>query len=240
MEEKRNIVFLDFDGVLNSERSFYQKFADHHNVEWTDEDFDIKWMGQGNEGNFSPGMMDRIREARDEQKDLPGYKYPNLGMYNWPHEEPAIENLNKIIEENNADVVICSSWRVGKTIEELQGILDGWGFKGKVVGKTPRLEYTQHLTRGKEILEWVMEYHSHIKSICILDDDAQYDINPIFAKWAVQEISGYSHGLREDHIPLANKCFSTPFNPLYDLSNFVNQDMLAKARKIESEKYYRT
>ncbi|GAI78124.1 unnamed protein product, partial [marine sediment metagenome] len=112
MEGKHNIVFLDIDGVLNSTRSFYQKFADHHNVEWTDEDFDIKWIGQGNEENFSPTMMERINEAREAQKKQSGYKYPNLGMYNWPPELPAIKALNTIIEENNAVVCVCSTWRV--------------------------------------------------------------------------------------------------------------------------------
>ncbi len=230
MEGKRNILFLDFDGVLNSNRSFYQKFADHYKVKWEEEDFSIeKWYGKGEMENMNPDLWKRMETAKETLTKKLGY--PNLGMYNWPHEEPAIEALNRIVKDNDADAVICSSWRTGKTIEELQEILDGWGFKGKVVGKTPRFDHSQHLTRGKEILNWIMDNRNHINGICILDDDARYDINGILFKWAVQDISGYTHGLREEHIPLAKKCFDTRMDPLTDFTDWVSSDLLEEAKK---------
>jgi predicted adenine nucleotide alpha hydrolase (AANH) superfamily ATPase len=61
MAEKHNILFLDFDGVLNSKRSFWKKFAEHFGVEWKEKDFDIeKWYGKGHTENMNPDLWDRI------------------------------------------------------------------------------------------------------------------------------------------------------------------------------------
>jgi hypothetical protein len=236
MVEKRNILFLDIDGVLNSNRSFFKKFADHYGVEWTDDDFDIeKWYGKGHTENMNPDLWKRMEEAKENLTKELGY--PDIGMYKWPHEEEAIENLNTIIRENDADVVICSSWRNSRTVEELQEILDGWGFKGKVVGKTIYL-HRDYNARGLEIMTWILDYRHYIKGVCILDDEAEYDINPVCGTWAVQGISGYKHGLRKEHISMAKECFEKEIRPLRDFVKWASPDELAKARKIDSELAY--
>lgn len=233
MEEKSNILFLDFDGVINSMRSFWKKFADHYGIEWTEDDFDMKWVYQGHQENMNPHLWDQIDLARATLTKELGF--PNIGMDKWPHEEEAIENLNKIIEENEAKVVVCSSWRTGRTIEELQKILDDWGFKGEVIDKTIRV-HKDYGSRGFEILEWVMQNRKMIKGICILDDEASYDINAIFKKWAVQDIDTNKHGLLENHIQVANKCFQIPINPLYDFDLWLPKEMLEEARKEDGVK----
>jgi hypothetical protein len=209
--QKENILFLDFDDTLNSLRSFYKKFAEHHGVTWTDEDFDPKYWGKGHPENMNPEFTTKVDKAWKEQQKLPGYRFPNLSCQFYPHDEIAIKNLNTIVEENQAKVVIDSCWRLGRTIEELQEILDKWGAKCKVVGRTPS-RFKISATRGDEILKWIQENIGHIKGICIVDDSASYDINYIFKPWCVQDISGYTHGLREIHIAEAKKCFETPFS----------------------------
>ena len=52
--------------------------------------------------------------------------------------EPAcIEVLNEIVASARADVVVSSTWRHGKTVVELQAMLEAEGFTGRVVDKTP-------------------------------------------------------------------------------------------------------
>lgn len=52
--------------------------------------------------------------------------------------EPAcILVLNEIVAESGADVVVSSTWRYGKTIADLQAMLEAAGFIGRVIGTTP-------------------------------------------------------------------------------------------------------
>jgi hypothetical protein len=48
-----------------------------------------------------------------------------------------IRVLNEIVVRGGADVVVSSTWRYGKTVAELQEILDAQGFIGRVLDKTP-------------------------------------------------------------------------------------------------------
>ena len=228
MTKKKNILFLDFDGVLNSRRSFWKKYAEHFGVEWTDEDFDLKWYGKGNWENMNPDLWDRIDKAEKEKKKELGM--PDIGMYKWPHEEPAIEALNTIVKENDAKVVVCSSWRHAYDIEGLQNVLNKWGAKCEVIGITPdvRRDYN---SRGLEILSWIMDHHTEIKGICILDDDAAYDINNVLEKWAVQGISGDKFGLRHEHIREARRCFETRMDPFHDFQKWLPEDKLQEEMK---------
>ena len=52
--------------------------------------------------------------------------------------DPAcIRVLNEIVADGDADVVVSSTWRYGKTVAELQEMLDAEGFIGTVIDKTP-------------------------------------------------------------------------------------------------------
>ena len=48
-----------------------------------------------------------------------------------------IRVLNEIVAGAGADVVVSSTWRHGKTIGELQEMLEAEGFIGRVIDKTP-------------------------------------------------------------------------------------------------------
>ena len=66
----------------------------------------------------------------------------------------AIGFLNNLIAATDAKVVVSSTWRLNRTVEELQAILDRNGFKGEVVGKTKDLR-GEGCLRGNEIRCWI-------------------------------------------------------------------------------------
>lgn len=78
--------------------------------------------------------------------------------------------LNDIIKATNAKVVISSVWRYGETIQRLQKLLDYYGFKGQIIGKTPSLSSSE---RGYEIQKWLDDnVNLNIESFVIIDDDS--------------------------------------------------------------------
>jgi hypothetical protein len=109
----------------------------------------------------------------------------------------SVKLLNLIIEKTGAKVVVSSSWRHGRTVGQLQEILDRVGFVGEVIDTTPSLNarigkdpagYT--VPRGCEI-DWWLEKNgdfqrinwskerqqecidkSKVKNYVILDDDS--------------------------------------------------------------------
>ena len=74
--------------------------------------------------------------------------------------------LNEIVARGGADVVISSTWRYGKTVAELQEMLDAGGFTGRVVDKTP--VGAAGSDRGDEIATWLAEHP--VSGYVIIDD----------------------------------------------------------------------
>jgi hypothetical protein len=87
---------------------------------------------------------------------------------NYPYYEfdpESVNNLNIIIKETDAKVVVSSTWRIGKTVEQLQDMLNVVGFKGEIIDTTPsffakgldneenKISYT--IPRGCEIDWWL-------------------------------------------------------------------------------------
>lgn len=139
----------------------------------------------------------------------------------------SVAELNRIIDLTGAKIVISSTWRLGRTTEQLQDILNSVGFKGEIVGRTPHfiakgetiddkpISYT--VPRGCEIdwwlenegkfqrINWSMERQKEylekalVKNYVILDDDSDmlYNQREHFVKTSV-----YS-GLTKE---LADKC----------------------------------
>ena len=81
--------------------------------------------------------------------------------------DPAcIQVLNDIVARGRADVVISSTWRHGKTVAELQEILEAEGFTGLVLDKTPT--GAPGADRGDEIAAWLTEHA--VGGYVIIDD----------------------------------------------------------------------
>lgn len=109
----------------------------------------------------------------------------------------SIKYLNHIIDKTGTKVVISSTWRSGRSVEDLQELLDKVGFIGEVIGKTPNIsaklndeDSIYSVPRGCEIDWWLkkkgnfqrinwskevqQEYidRSIVKNYVILDDDS--------------------------------------------------------------------
>ncbi len=89
----------------------------------------------------------------------------------------AVARLNEIIALTGADVVISSSWRILNTRIQMCDHLKAAGFKGRVLGMTPRTfqitEGGPWSKRGEEIQRWLDEEGSSrfdVESFIILDD----------------------------------------------------------------------
>ncbi len=105
-----------------------------------------------------------------------------------------IEVLNEIVARGGADVVVSSTWRHGKTVAELQGMLEAEGFTGCVLDKTPT--GIPGASRGDEIAAWLAEHA--VGGCVIIDDHADMDG---LRTHLVQTHS--AHGLRAADAPRA-------------------------------------
>ena len=77
----------------------------------------------------------------------------------------------RILEVTGAKVVVSSTWRIGRDLEELQELLGS-----EVIGRTPTdrtLETTR--VRGDEIEEWLNE-HPGVEEFVILDDETDMGV----------------------------------------------------------------
>ena len=83
--------------------------------------------------------------------------------------DPAcIQALNEIIAAGGADIVVSSTWRHGKSVAELQEMLEAQGFAGLVLDKTP--SDMPGASRGKEIAAWLADHA--VGGYVIIDDHA--------------------------------------------------------------------
>ena len=79
-----------------------------------------------------------------------------------------IRVLNEIVARGDADVVVSSTWRHGKTVAELQGMLDAEGFVGRVRDTTPT--GMEGASRAEEIAAWLADHA--VAGYVIIDDHA--------------------------------------------------------------------
>lgn len=83
--------------------------------------------------------------------------------------------LNEIVARGGADVVVSSTWRHGKTVAELQSMLEAEGFTGRVLDKTPA--GAPGADRGEEIRAWLADHA--VGGYVIIDDHADMgDLRP--------------------------------------------------------------
>jgi hypothetical protein len=92
----RPLLFLDFDGVLNSSAFFVRRGPYPKETEFT--------------------------RRESEIYDL---------------DPEAVARLNKVIKVTRCDIVVSSTWRLGRKMIDLREILGAKGFRGRIVGKTP-------------------------------------------------------------------------------------------------------
>jgi len=178
----KKYLFLDIDGVINSERSFLK-----YSKQWADASQSFR------------DEVEQFMEAEMEKINASGFRYGKLhlaraksvGIYGIGVEggtKPdgtAIANLNKLCETiPGLRIIISSTWRVGSTLEELQDIFKLWGMQ------SPELIYGQTADsydrpRSEEIIDWLQAQGLLYKimlqehQIAILDDlDDMVELNP--------------------------------------------------------------
>jgi hypothetical protein len=147
------LIFLDFDGVLNSPEHF-----------------------------------------RAISGKRPGHEWDSL-------DPAAVRRLNRIIDATGASVVISSSWRHGRSVEQLAKTLEGAGFLGRVIAKTP--DFMGRSQRGDEIAAWLNAAigigRLRIDGFVVLDDDDDMDaVRDRFIK-----TSFHHGGLLDEHVERA-------------------------------------
>lgn len=151
-----NIVFLDFDGVLNG-----QHMADQ---------IDMQHRQNGCSNKFATradGTAPRCH-CFELQNQL---------------DKSCIARLNVLLARTSAKVVLSTSWRRILDTEDLARILRDNGFAGEIVGATPDLANDPtwgdwhrenamvgaSCDRGWEIEDW-LHAHPEVSSFVILDD----------------------------------------------------------------------
>jgi len=145
----KGLVFLDIDGCMNHQL-FY---------------------------NTQPFPMDTVKGSKKQlKKDVKSGRIERLDYYKSQICPETIKLFSNMVNELDLGVVISSTWRMGKTIEELQEIFDYSGGTFKVLDKTGMCECRN---RGCEIKKWLEDncmklfgVHSFdFKRFIILDDD---------------------------------------------------------------------
>jgi hypothetical protein len=160
------LIFLDIDGVFNCQIFYHSKqFSDY-------------------------------KEAKKSlRKSLKKKEIERLEYYQSQICRERIAWFNKLCEELNAKVIISSTWRMGKTVEQLQEILNHCGGIFEIIGKTDHTGYE----RGTEIAKWLRDNIKHEIHGChyydfhkyaIIDDDSDMLLNQRFNFFQTDNYSG--------------------------------------------------
>lgn len=108
-----------------------------------------------------------------------------------PLAEDCIKELNVILKETGAQVILSSGWKESRKMSAIQSMLEAKGFEGRLIDKTPNLVGG---SRGEEIEAWLMENNDANAPFVILDDRG--DMSGLKDK-LVQ--TSFYHGLTREH-----------------------------------------
>lgn len=153
MIDPRPIIFLDIDGVFNCQLFYHsQQFTDY-------------------------------KAAKKQlRKDVKAERIDRLDFYASQICKERISWFSDMCNNIGADVVISSTWRHGKSIEELQEIMNYAGGSFTVISKTDHTGYE----RGTEISKWLKDnikpethgcHYFDFHKYAIIDDDSDMLLN---------------------------------------------------------------
>jgi hypothetical protein len=125
----------------------------------------------------------------------------------------AIGQLNRLVAETGAKMVISSTWRKYWSQEAILGMLRLRGFTGEVIGMTldlwsrkmEEVAVWREVGRGLEIQAW-MEDHPGTESFVILDDDSDMGL----LRPRLTHVANES-GLCASHVEEAVRLFGVPW-----------------------------
>ena len=181
------VIFLDFDGVLNSQ-SWYKRRVDEVGL-------------------------------KDVHTNYPNYEI----------DPETVKRLNFIISETGAKVVVSSTWRLGRTVEDLHNILKFAGFSGEIIDVTSHMRIKDYsVPRGCEIDKWLEDKDfrrvdwsveklrakvekAQVKNYVILDDDSDMLYNQ--REHFVQ--TSWMTGITDDDAKKCVEILNSPLERLY-------------------------
>lgn len=182
MKEKVKICFWDCDGVVSTEHSLYKELAMYFNCT-------VKEIEDG------------TPEIWCEKSGLP---YPWVSMHHWPFDQEVIYRAYKLHAITKCKFVMCSSWRTGMTVEEINDEQATKGFRIKFIDKTGHGG-----KRGEEIQKWLDDNKDKydVETYVIIDDDSSYDIREFHPNNCVEPKfkTGFTDELLEEAINILNK-----------------------------------
>ena len=154
-------------------------------------------------------MLNLIALDVDGVLNSQAYMHANPGCFarDWVDmlDPVACARLADLLERSKASIVISSTWRIGRTLDEMRELLYRRGIRAPVLGMTP---LTHRLgegwtERGDEIQGWLDENMSQeAYRLVILDDDsdmAHLSSYHVKTSWAT--------GLLDGHVEQAIKLF---------------------------------
>lgn len=185
------VVFLDIDGVLNSE-AFLRKLDAQHRA-------------LGHVAPPVPGVEERKKIVKRETT-CECYRLENQ------IDDEAIARLNRLVAETGSKIVISSSWRKLLDPPELHRVLVGHGLVAEIIGETPDGYHDQDLAaalgsierifRGHEIDYWLRQ-HPEVERFVILDDGGDMVMHKNRLVQTDCEV-----GLLDEHVELAIRVMS--------------------------------
>jgi hypothetical protein len=200
LEAAMKVLFLDIDGVLNT-----QKFIVASQKK-TDKQHAVPDEGPK---SFTLDELAEMMEAREKADPVKVAKE----RWDWHVNmlDPVrIKRLNRIVNETGCVVVLSSSWRIGMDLWELSAMLQSKGAEFTLLSKTPS-KTTNDECRGDEIWWWIRDWNDDVARkkmdegnivdrFVILDDDS--DMGMLMANLVRTSFFGEDDeaGLNETHV----------------------------------------
>jgi len=160
------VLFLDFDGVLNSHQSctFWHNKRDQS--KWENEMYS-SWTGT--------------------LKEYLAHEFCPIALSN-------MEELCRRIPE--LKIVVSSTWRLGETVESLKKILAPAKLvSDAIIDVTPHFRWRggDEVNRGHEIKHW-LDAHPEVTDYVIVDDDRDMLESQLSNFVNTSELHGFMHG----------------------------------------------
>ncbi len=116
-----------------------------------------------------------------------------------------VELLNMILRATGAVIVVSSSWRHGRSLDELRMILADRGLRGDVIDVTPDASVLKGPAphggwmRGHEIEAWLDAHPTHSEFVVLDDDDDMAGVQDHLIQ------TSFDDGLTLEHVEQAIK-----------------------------------
>lgn len=96
-----------------------------------------------------------------------------------PFDKPLVSNINSVIQNTGAKIVVSSDWRIGVSMNDIKDLLKHAGFIGKIVGATPNTFVGHDVSSQKQRVIQINSWLSNFKvNRWIAIDDMDLPLNP--------------------------------------------------------------